>query len=246
MKIGVYMAMNRSSHIPLYIQLKDELKEKIKNKTYNINDTIPSEKELMEIYMVGRVTVREAINQLVSEGRLEKRQGIGTFVKEPKKAVGFQPFISLSYSLQGTDIDPINKVTFEKLVILNKEEQLLTQMSKEKAFRFKRCRYIDQHPMILEDFYFHESFYEKTKEMDLETSIGRILVEELDIEIVKLSQEVDIRKSTKEENKLLKLHDDEVLHTKRWMFVKSLEQPYQYYEMIVPVSLAGYPFQHSH
>src|SRR5690606_39658861 len=47
-------------------------------------DLIPTENELIKMYNVSRTTVREAINALVNEGKLEKRQGRGTTVCKPK------------------------------------------------------------------------------------------------------------------------------------------------------------------
>lgn len=45
---------------------------------------IPSERELMARFAVSRATVREAVGQLVVEGRLERVHGKGTFVSEPR------------------------------------------------------------------------------------------------------------------------------------------------------------------
>ncbi|WP_034991351.1 GntR family transcriptional regulator, partial [Liquorilactobacillus vini] len=41
--------------------------------------------ELMKIFNVSRVTLRKAIEGLVNDGIVEKVQGIGTFVRKPKK-----------------------------------------------------------------------------------------------------------------------------------------------------------------
>lgn len=53
----------------------------------------------MEEYNLGRATVREAISLLVHEGYLYKKQGIGTFVARKQPSLGFEPIISLAYSL---------------------------------------------------------------------------------------------------------------------------------------------------
>ncbi|MED1562932.1 transcriptional regulator [Alkalihalobacillus alcalophilus ATCC 27647 = CGMCC 1.3604] len=54
----------------------------IKNEKYVIGSKLPSERELMEILGVGRSSVREALNTLVDMDVLEKRMGIGVFVKK--------------------------------------------------------------------------------------------------------------------------------------------------------------------
>jgi GntR family transcriptional regulator len=45
---------------------------------------VPTERELAELFETSRTTVRQAIAELVVEGRLERTQGRGTFVAQPK------------------------------------------------------------------------------------------------------------------------------------------------------------------
>ena len=69
---------------PLYIQVKEDIKKKIEARVYIVNKPIPSEDELINLYSVSRSTIREAILQLVQDGIIHKKRGIGTFVSEPK------------------------------------------------------------------------------------------------------------------------------------------------------------------
>ena len=64
--------IDRNKHVPLYIQLKEDLIEKIKSGIWGVECQIPTEKLLMEENGVGRVTVREALSLLVNEGYLYK------------------------------------------------------------------------------------------------------------------------------------------------------------------------------
>lgn len=70
--------------IPLYQQVIDIIKNEINSGVYKAGARIPNEFELAESYKVGRVTVRRAIEELVQQGYLTKRQGKGTFVNAPK------------------------------------------------------------------------------------------------------------------------------------------------------------------
>lgn len=65
--------------IPKHAQLRAILLEQIES-TWAAHTAIPSERELMAEYGVSRATVREAIRQLVDEGRLYRVHGKGTFV----------------------------------------------------------------------------------------------------------------------------------------------------------------------
>ena len=66
--------------ITLQEQLYNELATQIKSGKYKPGDRIPPELKLSEIYRVSRVTVRNAIQQLVNEDLLIKKHGKGTCV----------------------------------------------------------------------------------------------------------------------------------------------------------------------
>ena len=75
--------LDKASYTPLYIQVREYILNRIRMGDYKAGDRLPTEKELMEQLQVGRATVRAALNELEHEGQVEKRHGIGTFVKEP-------------------------------------------------------------------------------------------------------------------------------------------------------------------
>lgn len=58
--------------VPLYIQIKKIIRDKIISKEYAPGDSIPSEAQLQEIFHVSRITARQAIAQLESEGLVER------------------------------------------------------------------------------------------------------------------------------------------------------------------------------
>lgn len=64
----------------LYLQIKDVLKERIISRRYPKHTLIPSEPELEKEFSVSKITIRRAVEQLVLEGYVEKRSGIGTTV----------------------------------------------------------------------------------------------------------------------------------------------------------------------
>jgi len=64
----------------LYEQVLGKIKEMIAQGLYKQGDMLPSEKELMELMGVSRITVREALRQLSEAGVIETRKGKGSFV----------------------------------------------------------------------------------------------------------------------------------------------------------------------
>ncbi|MHC1748650.1 MAG: GntR family transcriptional regulator [Cellulosilyticaceae bacterium] len=70
-----------NSFIPMYYQLKKIIIDMIENEEIKEEEAIPSEPKLMQTYHLSRTTVRKAIDELVNEGYLYRKQGKGTFVK---------------------------------------------------------------------------------------------------------------------------------------------------------------------
>ena len=65
----------------LYRTIYEDIKGKIIDQNYPGGAQLPFERELCEVYGVDRVTVRKALDLLVSDGLVEKRPGLGSFVK---------------------------------------------------------------------------------------------------------------------------------------------------------------------
>lgn len=73
----------RDSATPLYQQLAQRLTEDIGKGLYKPNARLPTESELSALYGVSRITVRQAMDDLVSQGLVARKQGKGTFVLGP-------------------------------------------------------------------------------------------------------------------------------------------------------------------
>lgn len=65
---------------PLYLQIKQILKDRILQGFYQIHSNLPAEPQLEKEFQVSKITVRKAIQELVQEGYLEAKSGIGTKV----------------------------------------------------------------------------------------------------------------------------------------------------------------------
>lgn len=72
--------LDRSSGIPLRIQLRDVLQREITQGAYEPGEMFPTEREIAERYHVSRTTIREALTDLVRLGFVTRQQGKGTFV----------------------------------------------------------------------------------------------------------------------------------------------------------------------
>ncbi|GGA74917.1 GntR family transcriptional regulator [Ornithinibacillus halotolerans] len=67
---------------PIYIQIREKIEDQIINNQLNEGDQAPSTNQLVNFYKINHVTVSKGVNQLVEEGILYKKRGIGMFVAE--------------------------------------------------------------------------------------------------------------------------------------------------------------------
>lgn len=74
----------KNERLPLYQQIQDYIKELIHTSDLKQGDRIPTEKELMELFNVSKITVVNALAGLVNEGAISRVPGRGSFVNKTK------------------------------------------------------------------------------------------------------------------------------------------------------------------
>ena len=77
------MHISHDSPVPLYYQLREQIRNKIIDKSWRNGFEIPSEKQFCETYKLSRATVKQALDGLVQEGLIVRRKGKGSFVTDP-------------------------------------------------------------------------------------------------------------------------------------------------------------------
>jgi GntR family transcriptional regulator len=96
----------KQNGIPLYHQLKEIFTDKIANGEWKPGETIPNELQLCEQYGISRGPVRQALDQLVREGLLSRKQGKGTVVLPPKIEPQLGAFYSFTTLIQQRGMRP--------------------------------------------------------------------------------------------------------------------------------------------
>ncbi|MGH3322713.1 MAG: GntR family transcriptional regulator [Streptosporangiaceae bacterium] len=96
-----FRAVSRASPVPLYHQVKTDLRARIQRGDWRPGDQIASEAELCERYGASRITIRRALGDLVSEGVLVRVSGRGTFVREPTLTAGSRGLTSFTEEMAG-------------------------------------------------------------------------------------------------------------------------------------------------
>lgn len=142
--------MNTESllRIPLYVQVREKLREELV--AVKPGTIIPPEAQLEQRFSVSRITIRKAIDDLVSEGLLVRRQGRGTFRDNPKLVHELNTITSwtdqlraLGYSPRTTELE-VTEIAAPKPV-----ERMLRLQPGEKVIQVRRIRLADDEPITL-------------------------------------------------------------------------------------------------
>ncbi|MCD4686094.1 MAG: GntR family transcriptional regulator [Anaerolineae bacterium] len=89
------------SPVPLYVQIEDYIRQNIQSGIFEVNERIPSERQLAEQFSVNRLTVSKAISELVQEGLLYTQVGKGTYVCPVKIDQVLQSLTSFTQDMDG-------------------------------------------------------------------------------------------------------------------------------------------------
>lgn len=70
---------------PIFIQIREKIEDQIINEQLQEEEQAPSTNQLVNFYKINHATVTKGVNQLVEEGILYKKRGLGIFVAQGAK-----------------------------------------------------------------------------------------------------------------------------------------------------------------
>jgi GntR family transcriptional regulator len=142
--------LDPNSSQPLYQQLQRALRDAIEKRVLGPEDALPSERQLAAELGVSRITVRKAIDGLVSEGLLVSRQGSGNFVSS-RIDKNFAKLTSFSEDMRARGRNPHSVWLSRTEGTVTPEEALKLALSPGTlVYRFNRLRFADEEPMAIE------------------------------------------------------------------------------------------------
>ena len=143
-------ALDETSSLPLYKQLQRALRHAIETRVLGPDDALPPERDLATDFSISRITVRKAIDGLVREGLLVRRQGSGTFVRA-RVEKNFSKLTSFSEDMRARGRNPRSVWLRKSAGTVTPGESLTLRASPgTPVYRFHRIRFADDVPMALE------------------------------------------------------------------------------------------------
>jgi GntR family transcriptional regulator len=173
------MMLNKDNPIPLYYQLAERLQEQISAGLLKPGAQLPSERELSEQFGISRMTVRQAIAYLVREGVLLVRQGVGTFVSEPKLAHDTLHLLGFTEEMIQQGGVAISRVLEQSIVQAPVSVvKGLDLESSQRVVKIVRLRLADQTPLLLETIFIPAFLCSGLEDEDLTTKSLYALLEQ--------------------------------------------------------------------
>ncbi|HEY3542720.1 MAG TPA: GntR family transcriptional regulator [Gaiellaceae bacterium] len=144
------MAVRARRRPPLSDAVRDDLRRLILTGSFPAGSRLPNEPDLCERYDVSRITLREAVQGLVQEGYLLRRQGSGTYVtRRPTLQNSLDQNFSYTDYLRQAGIRAGRKVLSAKVVPADaKVAEALSLEPDTKVVEIKRLRTADGQPAV--------------------------------------------------------------------------------------------------
>ncbi len=199
--------IDKESPLPLYAQIKEDMKDKINSDILHEDDYLPSEFKLMEEYNVSRTTIRQAIELLVQENYLERKRGVGTLITKPKK--DYWDLSELrSFDEEAQRKGMVSKTKLLDFNIVNSNSELADVFGKneEKFYKLERLRYINDNPLELVTTYIPLNLAEDLEKFDFSSnSLFDILHKHYNIKLSYAEKTFNAINVSKEDSKILNI-----------------------------------------
>lgn len=196
-----------------YIHISNDLKNKIIDGTFKANEKLPSEKELGLEYDASKMTVKQALDILVSEGLIIKRRGSGTFIKDLSDTELKR--ISITNQFRGKTAEyPQNEVTSKVLnfSVVQPDEKIQEKLNISEddfVYFIHRVRCVDGVPYAIEVTYMPINLIMNLKPTHVKHSIYDYIENGLGLVIQSAHRIITVRGATKEEAEELHMQANE-------------------------------------
>jgi GntR family transcriptional regulator len=184
--------INKNSPVPIYHQLEEYIKQQIETGILREEAVIPSEREFAEVFQISRMTVRQAINNLVLEGYLTRQKGKGTFVSKKKVEQELQGMTSFTEDMLSRGMNPSSTLLSFQIIPADKNTALDLKIEEnDSVYKIKRIRLADGAPMALETAYIPVEIIPGLTEENSNLSLYQYIEQHLSLSISEATQEIE-------------------------------------------------------
>jgi GntR family transcriptional regulator len=179
--------------VPKYYQLKKALIKKIEMEEFKPDEPIPSERELIEIFQMSRITVRKAIDELVNEGYLYKVHGKGTYVKNDMYSQDLFSITSCTDDVLKFGMTASKKLVSAAMMKANtKRSKALNITVDDNVFCLERIQYANDEPLNFTIAYLPEKLFPGIEKHDFSSkSLYHTIEQDYGVKITKATRTIE-------------------------------------------------------
>ena len=181
---------SRTARVPKYYRLKRHLQQM--TETLPPGTAVPPERSLATEFDTSRTTVRQALQELVVEGRLERIQGKGTFVAKPKVSQALQ-LTSYTEDMRAQGLEPTSQLLEIGYITADERlSRLLDIPQGGRVLRIERLRLASGEPMAIETTHLsQERFPALRRSLVRYTSLYTALAEVYDVHLASAEETIE-------------------------------------------------------
>ncbi|MCX8062095.1 MAG: GntR family transcriptional regulator [Anaerolineales bacterium] len=190
--------------VPLYVKIREALRAEIMHGNLHPGQKIPSEDELAQQYRVSRMTVRQGILDLIKEGLLHRKHGVGTFVSYPHFDRDHTRLTNFFESAREQGIDASSTVLkIEVSPASDKIAKELRLSPGENVICIRTLRFVNQTPVTVHDSYLPHRLFAEIVYENLENVHIWDVMEKYGYRVKRAIQKLEARPASSEIAKLL-------------------------------------------
>lgn len=164
---------------PFYLQIKNMLAQRILGGEYAPHERLPSEAELIKVFGVSRITVRQALRDLHADGLVFSVQGKGTFVAKPKAVQNVQRLQGFGESMVPQGYEATTRVVSLNEARPSQEvADALGIRQSDDVVEIKRIRYRNREPISIDHSFYPVEIGRRLAGRDLTQDIFPLLENE--------------------------------------------------------------------
>jgi GntR family transcriptional regulator len=200
-------ALDRTSVLPLYYQIQQNLLDQIRSGTLKAGDAVPSEQEIAERLGVSRMTARQALKSLRDIGLTYTERGRGTFVSASKVEKNIRQVLSFTEEMAARGLRAASKVLCFETAKADEEIAAALHIAKSEILvRLQRIRLAEGSPMGIECSYIPQRLCpDLLSVFDPATSLYRMLSERYGIRMTVADEVVEAELASAQEARMLQI-----------------------------------------
>lgn len=197
--------LDKNGFIPLYYQIQRALMEKIQSGALSEGDPLASEEELSRTYQVSRMTARQALHGLKTNGYAFSEKGRGTFVTRPKLEKNIMHLQGFTEDMRQRGMKASSRL-LEQSAISGDEElrEKLRLDAGDRVMRLRRLRLADGIPMAIEESHIPLRQFPGLERIDFaKNSLYATLRERYGVRVGYADETIEALPATREDAELL-------------------------------------------